>query len=220
MTRKNHSSCHSALLGFLAATLLSLSFFSAATAQQPPSKIRIANANLSVTALPLVAAREWKFFADSGLQVEIIMMNPSISAPALMAGEIDYVAGVGPGSVAATLSGLPVRAVWFSANRISYWVMAAPQFKVIQDLKGKKIGITGGVGGTNHVALLVALEKLGANPKDYTILPCPAPNCFAHWNRALSMPLRLIHRCCSSPRKRASTELSTSRLWWKCPEGA
>jgi hypothetical protein len=58
MTRKNHSSCHSALLGFIAATLLSLSFFSAATAQQPPSKIRIANANLSVTALPLVAARE------------------------------------------------------------------------------------------------------------------------------------------------------------------
>jgi ABC-type nitrate/sulfonate/bicarbonate transport system substrate-binding protein len=174
MTRKNHSSCHSALLGFIAATLLSLSFFSAATAQQPPSKIRIANANLSVTALPLVAAREWKFFADSGLQVEIIMMNPSISAPALMAGEIDYVAGVGPGSVAATLSGLPVRAVWFSANRISYWVMAAPQFKVIQDLKGRKIGITGGIGGTNHVALLVALEKLGANPKDYTILAVPS----------------------------------------------
>jgi ABC-type nitrate/sulfonate/bicarbonate transport system substrate-binding protein len=85
-----------------------------------------------------------------------------------MAGEIDYIAGVGPGSVAATLSGLPIRAVWFSANRISYWVMAAPQFKSIQDLKGKKIGITGGIGGTNHVALLVALEKLGANSKDYT----------------------------------------------------
>ena len=174
MTRQNYAKHRRALLAVIAAILLSLSSFPHAIAQQTPSKIRIANASLSVTALPLVAAREWKFFDAGGLQVEIILMNPSISAPALMAGEIDYVAGVGPGSVAATLSGLPMRAVWFSASRISYWVMAAPQFKTIQDLKGKKIGITGGIGGTNHVALLVALEKLGANPKDYTILAVPS----------------------------------------------
>lgn len=101
------------------------------------------------------------------------MMNPAISNPAIAAGEIDYVAGVGPGSVAATLAGLPLRAVWFSSNRISYFVTTSPQYKSVQDLKGKKIGITGGLGGTNHVALVIALEKLGFNSKDFIILTTP-----------------------------------------------
>jgi ABC-type nitrate/sulfonate/bicarbonate transport system substrate-binding protein len=149
----------------LISLLFLICFYRTAFAQEPTTKIRIANSALSVTALPLVAAREWNFFREQGLQAEIIMMNPAISNPAIAAGEIDYVAGVGPGSVAATLAGLPLRAVWFSSNRISYFVTTSPQNKSLQDLKGKKIGITGGLGGTNHVALVAALEKLGFNPR-------------------------------------------------------
>jgi ABC-type nitrate/sulfonate/bicarbonate transport system substrate-binding protein len=155
------------------ATLLLIGVHQAAFAQEPTTKIRIANSALSVTALPLVAAREWNLFRQQGLQAEVIMMNPAISNPAIAAGEIDYIAGVGPGSVAATLAGLPLRAVWFSSNRISYFVTTSPQNQSLQDLKGKKIGITGGLGGTNHVALIVAIEKLGLNPKDFIILTTP-----------------------------------------------
>jgi ABC-type nitrate/sulfonate/bicarbonate transport system substrate-binding protein len=72
--------------------------------------------------------------------------------------------------VAATLSGLPSRAIWFSSERITYWLMARPQFKSVEELKGRKIGISGGVGGTNHVAFVIALEKLGANAKDFTMV--------------------------------------------------
>ncbi len=159
---------------FLAQALfLPFVFNSSSNAQDALTKIRIANSALSLTALPLVAAREWGLFREQGLQVEVVMMNPAISNPAIAAGEINYIAGVGPGSVAATLSGLPLRAVWFSSSRVSYWVMTSPQFKALQDLKGKKIGITGGLGGTNHIALMVALEKVGANPKDYHIFSVP-----------------------------------------------
>jgi len=153
---------------FLPFVLHSLSY-----AQEALTRIRIANSALSLTALPLVAAREWGLFREQGLQVEVVMMNPAISNPAIAAGEINYIAGVGPGSVAATLSGLPLRAVWFSSSRVAYWVMTSPQFKALPDLKGKKIGITGGLGGTNHVALMIALEKTGANPKDYNIFSVP-----------------------------------------------
>ncbi len=157
------------------ALFITLIFHSAGYAQDALTKIRIANSSLSLTALPLVAARQWGLFREQGLQVEIVMMNPAISNPAIAAGEINYIAGVGPGSVAATLSGLPLRAIWFSSGRVSYWVMASPQFKTLADLKGKKIGIGGGLGGTNNVALLVALEKIGARPKDYNILSVPTP---------------------------------------------
>ena len=155
------------------AIFLPFVFHSASYAQEALTKIRIANSALSLTALPLVAAREWGLFREQGLQVEVVMMNPAISNPAIAAGEINYIAGVGPGSVAATLSGLPLRAVWFSSSRVAYWVMTSPQFKALPDLKGKKIGITGGLGGTNHIALMVALEKVGANPKDYHIFSVP-----------------------------------------------
>ena len=159
---------------FLAqAVFLQFVFHFPSYAQEALTKIRIANSALSLTALPLVAAREWGLFREQGLQVEVVMMNPAISNPAIAAGEINYIASVGPGSVAATLSGLPLRAVWFSSNRVAYWVMTSPQFKALADLKGKKIGITGGLGGTNHIALLVALEKVGANPKDYHIFSIP-----------------------------------------------
>ena len=140
---------------------------------QERSKIRISNAGLTITALPLLAARDWGVFAANGLDVEIIVMAPSVAAAALAQGDIDYVAGVGPASVSATLSGLPSRAIWFSSDRISYWLMAKPTFKKVEDLKGKKIAISGGVGGTNHVALLIALEKTGANPKDYVMVGIP-----------------------------------------------
>lgn len=142
------------IIAFFSAISLLVIFHRTVFAQEPVTKIRISNSGLSVTALPLVAAREWNFFREQGLQAEIIMMNPAISNPAIAAGEIDYVAGVGPGSMAATLAGLPLRAVWFSSNRISYFVTTSAQNKSLQDLKGKKIGITGGIGGTNHVALV------------------------------------------------------------------
>jgi ABC-type nitrate/sulfonate/bicarbonate transport system substrate-binding protein len=143
------------------------------SSQDKRTKIRISNAGFTITALPLLAAKDWGKFTANGLDVELIVMSPSIAAAAVAQGDIDYVAGVGPASVAATLSGLQSRAIWFSSDRISYWLLAPPQFKTLESLKGKKIAISGGAGGTNHVALMIALEKSGANPKDYTMVGIP-----------------------------------------------
>src|SRR6185503_11740974 len=107
------------------------------------------------------------------LDVEIILMSPAISVPAIVSGQIDYFAGVGPGVASASLSGLPLRAVWVSSDKVSYSLMANPKFKTVQDLKGKKIGVTGSLGATNHMSLVIALEKLGLSPKDFNILALP-----------------------------------------------
>jgi len=142
-------------------------------AQERLTKVRISNAGFTITALPLLAAKDWGVFSANGLDVELIVMSPTLAAAAVAQGDIDYVAGVGPASVAATLSGLPSRAIWFSSDRISYWLQSAPSYKTLQDLKGRKIALSGGVGGTNHVALVIALEKSGANPKEYAMVGIP-----------------------------------------------
>jgi ABC-type nitrate/sulfonate/bicarbonate transport system substrate-binding protein len=144
-----------------------------ATSQDKRSKVRISNAGLTITALPLLAARDWGTFGENGLDVEIVVMSLPLGAAAMNQGDINYVAGVGPASVAATLTGLPSRAIWFSYDRISYWLQAPAQYKTLHDLKGKKIALSGGVGGTNHVALSIALERSGFNPKDYAMVGIP-----------------------------------------------
>ena len=67
----------------------------------------IANSAMSVTSLPLIAARDWKIFHEQGLDAEIILMSPALTVPAMISSEIDYFAGVGPGLVSASLSSAP-----------------------------------------------------------------------------------------------------------------
>ncbi|MBI3066261.1 MAG: ABC transporter substrate-binding protein [Deltaproteobacteria bacterium] len=138
-------------------------------AQDQRAKARISNAGFTMTALPLLAAKEWGLFTANGLDVEVILMQSSLVPAALTQGDIDYQAGVGPASVTATLSGFATRAIWFSSDKISYWLMAKPQFKTLESLKGKKVSITG-LGGTAHIALNLALEKIGVNPKDFVLV--------------------------------------------------
>ena len=143
-----------------------------ADAQEHRVKMRISNAAFTITALPLLAARDWGIFPANGLDMEIILMNSALVPPALVQGDIDYQAGVGPASVNATLSGFPTRAIWFSSDKISYWLMGRAPYKTLESLKGKKIAITG-LGGTIHVAYLMSLEKLGINPKDFVLVSIP-----------------------------------------------
>jgi NitT/TauT family transport system substrate-binding protein len=87
----------------------------------------------------------------------------------MSSGELDSVAGVGPGTVSATLGGSPSRAVWIVANRLIYNVIAQPELKTLQDLRGKRVGVAG-LGATTHTAFTMAVEKAGANPKDFIVV--------------------------------------------------
>ncbi len=139
------------------------------TAASGQEKIRIGYIGLSLSSMPLLAARDLGMFAKNGVQAEVLLLTSQLSAVALNAGELDYVAGVGPGSVSATMAGSPSRAVWIVANRLIYNVIAQPEFKSLQDLRGKRIGVSG-LGATTHTAFTMALEKIGANPKDFVVV--------------------------------------------------
>lgn len=132
-------------------------------------KIRIAYVGPSLSNLPLLAAKQMGAFARQGLDAEILLLTSQLSAVALGVGELEYVAGVGPGSVSGTLAGIPSRAVWVVSNRILHSVVAQPELKSLHDLRGKKIGVTG-LGGTTHTSLMIAIEKSGGNPKDFLIV--------------------------------------------------
>jgi ABC-type nitrate/sulfonate/bicarbonate transport system substrate-binding protein len=64
--------------------------------------------------------------------------------------------------------------VWFASEQLIYSVMARPEFKSLKELRGKRIGITG-LGGTSDVALRIALEAVGENPKDFVLISLGNP---------------------------------------------
>ena len=78
-----------AMLCFGVAFLASTNSYS-----QERRKIRISNATLSYSALPLIAAREWRLFQEQGLDVEIILMRSAAAVAALASGDLDYQSGI------------------------------------------------------------------------------------------------------------------------------
>jgi ABC-type nitrate/sulfonate/bicarbonate transport system substrate-binding protein len=150
--------------------LLLIAIFSGAAGNLfAQGKVRISYVGPSLSNLPLLGAKELGTFSRHGLEVEILLLTSQLSAVALGAGELEYVAGVGPGSVSGTLAGIPSRAVWVVSNRILHSVVAQPEVKTLQDLRGKKIGVTG-LGGTTHTSLMMAIEKSGGNPREYIVV--------------------------------------------------
>ena len=149
---------------FVLALMLALT--AAARAQDKLTRVRIAYPSGGICCLALYGGIQWKIFEEHGLHVEIVQIRSQIGNMALMANEIQYFNGVGPASVSATLRGMQSRAVWFASDQLIYSLMARPEIPSLRELRGKKIGITG-LGGTSHVALQIALEAVGENPKNF-----------------------------------------------------
>ena len=166
------------ITAIIAALILPIVCTNPVAAQEKIKKIRIAYPTESIAVLPLFAALRWKAFEDNDLQAEIIQARSQVGNAALASGEIGYFAGVGPASISATLRGLQSRAVWFASDEIIYLVLARPEIGSIRDLRNKKIGLTG-LGGTSHVALQIALEAVGENPKNFNYISITAAQLIA-----------------------------------------
>lgn len=163
---------------FFPALLASFYLESSLHAQEKFKKIRVTYPTESIAVLPLFAAYRWKTFEDNDLQAEIIQARSQVANAALASGEIGYFAGVGPASISATLRGLQSRAVWFASDEIIYLLLARPEIGSVRELRNKKIALTG-LGGTSHVALQIAFEAVGENPKNFLYISITAAQTIA-----------------------------------------
>ena len=157
------------ILAVVELVFLSFAGLVEAGAQEIRGKVLISYPNPSICCLSLFAARQWRVFAENGLAADIIQARSQAANAALMSGEIHYVAGVGPNSVIGTLRGMPTRAVWFASNELIYSLITKPGVQNLKELRSKKIGLSG-LGGTSDVALKIALESVGENPKDFVFI--------------------------------------------------
>jgi NitT/TauT family transport system substrate-binding protein len=133
-------------------------------------RIRIGVPELNAQFLPLALAEKKGFFREDGLQGEVIRINPTVALAALVSGELDYWTVIG-NSVAATMQGAPLRVLACYVPGSPSALIARPEFKSVQELRGKAVGLNTSGGALESIGRLM-FKHFGLDPdKEIKFLP-------------------------------------------------
>ena len=131
-------------------------------------RVIMAVPGIGLSQLPALVAQEKGFYRQERLEVLIVVMDGTIATRAMIGGDIDFSLAFASG-VSAIVNGAPIRGVMGITTRGTQSFVVKPEINSGADLKGKIVGVSGFGGSTHHAALL-ALEHLGVDPKDVSIL--------------------------------------------------
>jgi NitT/TauT family transport system substrate-binding protein len=127
-------------------------------------KVRISYSSRSYTFLPAYVAQASGFFRDENLDVELIQMRPGTSSAALYNGDVFATLTFGS-TIAAIVSWFPLKVVAVLTVKPIHYLVARPEIQTVQDLKGKRLGVSQLL-GTDEFAAHAILEALGLSPRD------------------------------------------------------
>jgi NitT/TauT family transport system substrate-binding protein len=132
-----------------------------ASAPQQMRKIKVAHAFISAETLPIWVGLDQKLFEKYGLQVEAVPLQTSAQvAPAMASGDVQVALTTGTGELEFDLSGGDHVIVAGYSNDMRYFLMAKPEVQRVEDLRGKKVGITRR-GGAIDIAAHIFAERHG-----------------------------------------------------------
>jgi len=75
----------------------------------------------------------------------------------------------------AALRGAPIKAVMFQTEKVTWYLLAAPDIQKISDLKGKKIAV-GTIGDTQDTLITMLVEREGVSGRNITRIAMPSRN--------------------------------------------
>jgi NitT/TauT family transport system substrate-binding protein len=153
--------------GFVCLLLLCVSVFSAYGAD----RVVIGNVSRTVEQLPNYAATDKGFFAQEGIQGDVVLIGSTDTLiQALIAGHVN-VAIVDPSAaINAVERGASLKIIGGTVPVAAYTLVTCPKYKSIKDLKGTTIGTVSLVSGsTIFLREMLKTEGLELN-RDYTIV--------------------------------------------------
>jgi ABC-type nitrate/sulfonate/bicarbonate transport system substrate-binding protein len=134
---------------------------------QSPTKIIFPYSPINASSLHWMVAKEGKIFDKYGLDVDLIFMGASsLILQSMLSGSTNLAGIAGPTIVSNVLKGGDVITV-AATTPLTISVVARPGIEKIEDLRGKKIGISR-LGAVPHFAIQLILERF--NVKDAVIL--------------------------------------------------
>ena len=142
--------------------------YSPASGQQKLQKVRFGVPSRSITIFPLIAAKKQGFDRQEGLDFQVIIVRPTITTQALLAGELDF-SSLFTRSTTAAVGGAPVRLVLSLSKGPNHVLVVKPEIKTMKHLKGKVIGIDGPK-QILEAFMLAAFKKYGLSRGDVKLL--------------------------------------------------
>lgn len=150
------------LVAWIAASLI-IVLDSALTRAQ--TKITVGYAAISPRTTPLIIAQEQGLFTRHGLEARLVLIK---GAPTLVASlisndiEVGYTGGTAV--VGAAAQGLYLKILASVSSTLTHTLIAAPNIKTAENLRGKRFGIQS-IGGSTWMHTMLALEHVGLEPK-------------------------------------------------------
>lgn len=103
--------------------------------------VRFAYVSRSILDMPYMIARDRGFFREEGLEVEFVFMKAIQTVQAMLAGGVDFGTATGTG-ISAAVNGADVRVVFALTDKPSFDMIALPNITNVQQMRGKKLGIS------------------------------------------------------------------------------
>ena len=143
------------------------------TAAAELTRLRISIPGLGSTSYPLIMAQKKGFFRAEGFDVELIPMTGGLAVKTLMAGEVNLTSA---GTLVASMQGARLKLLMGFIRQLPYDMVAAPEIKRVEDLRGKKVAVA----DRGSVTFMVARSILQSHglevDKDVTILALGRPD--------------------------------------------
>jgi ABC-type nitrate/sulfonate/bicarbonate transport system substrate-binding protein len=115
-------------------------------------------------------ARERGYYRQEGLDAQLIVMPSALGSQALLGGNVKFSTAGGAGLLP-ILRGAPVRFMFTTFHRPMFWLYARPDIRSVENLKGKKVGVSS-LGSGPDSLLREILKKHGLDEgRDVAILP-------------------------------------------------
>ncbi len=172
----------------MALPLLVILLLSLIAATASAEKVRTITPRATLNYLSVPVAEVKGFFRDEGLENETIVIPGSTAIAALVSGEVDY-SGAGGSGMRAALRGAPIKAVMFQTEKVTWYLLGAPEVHKISDLKGRRIAV-GTIGDTQDTLITLVAAKHGVGAREMTRVAMPSRNTFTTF---LSLKSGAVH---------------------------
>jgi ABC-type nitrate/sulfonate/bicarbonate transport system substrate-binding protein len=138
---------------------------------QPLPKIRAAYTSIGIQFDPVYIMKELDLPRKYGVAAEILFVPVSSRAiQAALAGEIQFITSGGVANINANVTGADFTGLTATLNTFVFKIIANPELKKPENLKGKKVGISR-LGGASDFSIRYALSHWGLVPdKDVAII--------------------------------------------------
>lgn len=107
----------------------------------PLTKVRISYSSRSNSVTPFYLAVQKGFFAEEGMDVELVQVNPRLGATAVLNGDLDFTTTFGS-TLRSIVGGFPIKFVAVSVRKSDHFLVARPEIKELKDLKGKRLAVS------------------------------------------------------------------------------